>query len=400
MLLFLAHATLGVASTQAPAVPRVGAPMPPRPSWLHVPAPGGARTRYEDLRNSVHGLNLHTVCEEAQCPNIGECWNGGTGTIMVLGDTCTRGCTFCAVNTASTPLPPDESEPMNVAQSIAQWGVDYVVVTSVDRDDLPDGGAGHFRRTVQMMKVLKPQLLVECLVSDFRGTSDAPRPNGQIRRGACAALRARRYPGALQATAAAVRACLQPCPLSGRPELDRDKSGASRMPLFVRRAPGTAGDLTAVEALATSGLDVYAHNVETVERLQPHVRDRRASYRQSLAVLRHAKVAQPGLVTKSSLMLGLGETSSEVRRTMDEMREAQIDILTLGQYLRPTERHLSVVEYVHPAQFDEYRDYGLSIGFDFVAAGPLVRSSYRAGELYLENKLKRAQTQRGASPLP
>lgn len=165
----LVQAALGVTTAGVPVIPRVGAPMPPRPDWLHVPAPGGGHTRYDELRKSVHSLNLHTVCEEAQCPNIGECWNGGTGTIMVLGDTCTRGCTFCAVNTASTPLPPDESEPMNVARSIAQWGVDYVVVTSVDRDDLPDGGAGHFRRTVQMMKVLKPELLVECLVSDFRG---------------------------------------------------------------------------------------------------------------------------------------------------------------------------------------------------------------------------------------
>ncbi|KAJ1619159.1 Lip-syn 2 [Pavlovales sp. CCMP2436] len=291
--------------------------MPPRPNWLHVPAPGGGRTRFEELRKTIHSVDLHTVCEEAQCPNIGECWNGGTGTIMVLGDTCTRGCTFCAVNTASTPAPPDEDEPMNVARAVAQWGVDYVVVTSVDRDDLPDGGADHFRRTVQMMKTIKPELLVECLVSDFRG------------------------------------------------------------------------DLRAVEALATSGLDVYAHNVETVERLQPHVRDRRANYRQSLDVLEHAKVAKPGLITKSSIMLGFGETQEEVRQTMRQMRDSGIDILTLGQYLRPTERHLSVVEYVSPAQFDEYKEYGLSLGFDFIAAGPLVRSSYRAGELYLENKLSK-----------
>jgi lipoic acid synthetase len=162
-----------VGVVQMPLVPRVGAPMPQRPNWLHVPAPGGGNTRFEDLRKSIHSLALHTVCEEAQCPNIGECWNGGTGTIMVLGDTCTRGCTFCAVNTASTPAPPDEDEPMNTAQAVASWGVDYVVVTSVDRDDLPDGGAGHFRRTVQMMKVLKPELLVECLVSDFRGARAA-----------------------------------------------------------------------------------------------------------------------------------------------------------------------------------------------------------------------------------
>jgi lipoic acid synthetase len=317
---------LGLLDTRTPVIPRVGAPMPPRPSWLHVPAPGGANTRFDELRRSIHSLDLHTVCEEAQCPNIGECWNGGTGTIMVLGDTCTRGCTFCAVNTASTPAPPDEDEPMNAARSVAQWGVDYVVITSVDRDDLPDGGAGHFARTVEMMKVLKPDLLIECLVSDFRG------------------------------------------------------------------------DLAAVERLATSGLHVYAHNVETVERLQPHVRDRRANYAQSLAVLGHAKRAQPGLVTKSSLMLGLGESADEVRAAMRQMRDdAGVDILTLGQYLRPTERHLSVVEYVPPAQFDEYKAYGLELGFEYIAAGPLVRSSYRAGEFYLENKLKRERAAAAAA---
>lgn len=159
------------------------------------------------------------------------------------------------------------------------------------------------------------------------------------------------------------------------------------------RAPRrAAGDLAAVGTLATSGLDVYAHNVETVERLQPYVRDRRANYRQSLAVLEHAKVAKPGLITKSSLMLGLGESAEEVRTAMRQMREAGIDILTLGQYLRPTERHLSVVEYVPPVQFEAYKEHGLSLGFDFVAAGPLVRSSYRAGELYLENKLKKARS--------
>lgn len=171
--LVVAHCAPSTRTLQ-PTVPRVGAPMPPRPSWLHVPAPGGDHTRFEALKDSIQSLSLHTVCEEAQCPNIGECWNGGTGTIMVLGDTCTRGCKFCAVNTESIPPPPDEDEPMNVAKAVADWGIDYVVVTSVDRDDLEDGGAGHFARTVAMMKAIKPSLLVECLVSDFRGARPAP----------------------------------------------------------------------------------------------------------------------------------------------------------------------------------------------------------------------------------
>mmetsp|Transcript_14935 Transcript_14935/g.38799 ORF Transcript_14935/g.38799 Transcript_14935/m.38799 type:complete len:325 (-) Transcript_14935:97-1071(-) len=320
MLQCILASMVGVATrTSSPVVPRVGAPMPPRPDWLHVPAPGGGHTRFDDLRKSIHGLDLHTVCEEAQCPNIGECWNGGTGTIMVLGDTCTRGCKFCAVNTESTPPPPDDDEPMNVAKAVAEWGVDYVVVTSVDRDDLPDGGAGHFARTVRMMKAIKPELLVECLVSDFQG------------------------------------------------------------------------DLEGVATLAESGLDVYAHNVETIERLQPYVRDRRANYGQSLRVLEHAKSTRPGLYTKSSLMLGLGETTDEVEAAMRDLRSAGVDILTLGQYLRPTEHHLSVVEYVRPEAFDAYRAYGESIGFEYVASGPLVRSSYRAGELFLESKLRDAK---------
>ena len=301
-----------------PTTPRVGNSMPEggRPSWFHVPAPGGQHTRFEELRSTVRELNLSTVCEEAQCPNVGECWNGGTGTIMLLGDTCTRGCKFCAVKTDLAPPAPDEQEPWNTAEAIKRWGIDYVVLTSVDRDDLPDGGASHFARTVELTKWLKPEMRVECLVSDF------------------------------------------------------------------------AGDLDAVAALATSGLDVFAHNVETVERLQPHVRDRRAGYEQSLAVLEAAKASAEAagrrLYTKTSLMLGLGETKDEVLATMADLRARRVDVLTLGQYLRPTEHHLAVVEYVTPEAFDWYREQGEAMGFRYVAAGPMVRSSYKAGEFFMQ----------------
>ena len=204
-------------------VPRVGGDMPAgkRPNWFHVPAPSSEDgKKFEELRSTLKTLDLNTVCEEAQCPNIGECWNGGTGTIMLLGDTCTRGCKFCAVNTATTPPPPDPFEPFKTAEALAKWGINYVVLTSVDRDDMEDGGAGHFATTVELIKRKTPDMLIECLVSDF------------------------------------------------------------------------AGNKAAVERLALSGLDVYAHNVETVKRLQRYVRDFRAGYEQSIEMLRHAKVAK------------------------------------------------------------------------------------------------------------
>ena len=268
--------------------PKVGAPMPEkRPNWFKVPAPqrttgetDSPPTRYEQISSGLKNLTLSTVCEEAQCPNIGECWNSGTATIMLLGDTCTRGCMFCSVKTSQTPPPPDPFEPFKTAESVVGWGVDYIVMTSVDRDDLEDGGSGHFATTVEILKERKPELLVECLVSDFRG------------------------------------------------------------------------DLSAVGRLATSGLDVYAHNVETVKRLQRHVRDPRAGYEQSLKTLEHAKVANPEVYTKTSVMLGLGETEEEVLECMRELRDVGVDVITFGQYLRPTERHLSVVEYVTPEKFD------------------------------------------------
>ncbi|KAK9156240.1 hypothetical protein Sjap_003720 [Stephania japonica] len=276
-----------------------------KPEWLRQRAPQGAK--FEEVKESLSRLKLNTVCEEAQCPNIGECWNGGgdgiaTATIMLLGDTCTRGCRFCAVKTSRNPAPPDPMEPENTANAIASWGVDYIVLTSVDRDDIPDGGSGHFALTVTTMKKLKPEIMVECLTSDFRG------------------------------------------------------------------------DLNAVTTLAHSGLDVFAHNIETVRRLQRIVRDPRAGYEQSLSVLQHAKVCKEGMITKSSIMLGLGETDEEVKEAMADLRAIDVDILTLGQYLQPTPLHLTVKEYVTPDKFAFWKDYGESIGFRYVASGPLVNS--------------------------
>lgn len=271
----------------------------------------------------MRDLKLATVCEEAQCPNIGECWNGGaegigTATVMLLGDTCTRGCRFCAVKTSQTPAPPDANEPSNTAAAVADWGVGYVVLTSVDRDDLPDGGAAHFAATVQGIKALRPDILVECLVPDFRG------------------------------------------------------------------------DLGAVRLLAASGLDVFAHNVETVEPLQRRVRDPRAGYAQSLDVLRAAKEStSSGLYTKSSIMLGLGETDEQVVDTLLDLRDVGVDIVTFGQYLQPTPHHLPVVEFVTPEKFEYWRRFGEEeVGFRYVASGPLVRSSYRAGEFFVEAMIR------------
>jgi lipoic acid synthetase len=240
---------------------------------------------------------------------------------MLLGDTCTRGCRFCAVNTARTPAPADPEEPTNTARAIAAWDLGYVVLTSVDRDDMPDGGAEHFASTIRQLKALKPGILVEALTPDFRG------------------------------------------------------------------------DLPAVRHLAASGLDVFAHNVETVARLQARVRDPRAGYEQSLAVLRAARETRrpdgSAVVTKTSLMLGLGEQDEEVRQTMRDIKAAGVEILTLGQYLQPTEHHLEVTSYVTPEQFEAWRVFGeQELGFTYVAAGPLVRSSYKAGEFFIEKRVR------------
>lgn len=289
------------------------------PPWLKTKIPAGSN--FSRLKSQLRSLNLHTVCEEARCPNIGECWGGGThgtatATIMLLGDTCTRGCRFCSVKTSRAPPPPDPKEPLNTATAIAAWGLDYVVLTSVDRDDLPDGGSSHFAETVKEIKRQNENILVECLVPDFRG------------------------------------------------------------------------DRNCVQTIADSGLDVYAHNVETVESLTPFVRDRRANYRQTMAVLKMAKEINPDLITKSSIMLGLGETDEQVQQTMSDLRSVGVDCVTLGQYMQPTKRHLKVVEYVTPEKFKHWEDVGTYMGFLYTASGPLVRSSYKAGEYFISTILK------------
>uniref|UniRef100_A0A914GXP2 Lipoyl synthase, mitochondrial n=1 Tax=Globodera rostochiensis TaxID=31243 RepID=A0A914GXP2_GLORO len=273
------------------------------------------------MKKQLRGLKLATVCEEARCPNIGECWGGGpdtpsTATIMLMGDTCTRGCRFCSVKTARRPPPPDPEEPLNTAKAVKSWGVDYIVLTSVDRDDLADGGAAHISATVRCLKEECSHVLVECLVPDFAGVPKS------------------------------------------------------------------------VEAVVQSGLDVFAHNLETVRRLTPFVRDPRAKYDQSLHVLAHAKKANPEVLTKSSLMLGLGEADQEVEEAMRDLRLVGVEALTLGQYMQPTKRHLAVTEWVSPAKFDRWRELGEQLGFVYTASGPLVRSSYRAGEFYLKNVIE------------
>jgi lipoyl synthase len=285
-----------------------------KPDWLRVRPPSGES--YTHLKSLFRSLNLHTVCEEAHCPNVWECWGGGTATIMLMGDTCTRGCRFCAVKSGNPRGALDMEEPQKVASALAEMDLSYVVLTSVDRDDLPDGGAEHFARTVRAIKARRPDMLVEALIPDFQG------------------------------------------------------------------------DLEAVRTVVDAGVDVLDHNVETVERLQSMVRDRRATYRQSLDVLRAAKTMRPRVFTKSSIMLGLGETRQEVLDTMRDLRSAGVDIVTLGQYLRPSAWHLPVQDYVPPEVFDGFRDAGEAMGFAYVAAGPLVRSSYRAGEFFLEKVIR------------
>ena len=283
----------------------------PKPEWLKVRAPSGEN--FLKLKEMMRDRKLATVCEEARCPNIGECWGGGTATIMVMGDTCTRGCRFCNVKTAKFPAALDPDEPKNVAASLKDMSVNYVVLTTVDRDDLPDQGANHFAEIVREVKRVNPKMRIETLGGDFQGQRDL------------------------------------------------------------------------LEILLNSnGIDVFAHNIETVERLTPRVRDRRAGYQQTLNVLRMAKEIIPGIVTKSSIMVGLGETKDEVIQAMRDVRAAGVEIFTLGQYLQPTKKHLEVVEFIPPAQFEEYKKIGMEIGFRYVASGPLVRSSYRAGEFFIK----------------
>ncbi len=281
----------------------------PKPPWLKVKMPGSPR--YQKIKERARELRLSTVCEEARCPNIGECWGGGTATFMVMGDVCTRGCRFCAVDTSRKGRPLDPEEPANVANAIAEMDLDYVVVTSVDRDDLADQGAGHFADCIRAIHGRIPKTMVEVLIPDFRG------------------------------------------------------------------------DVGLLLKVVEAAPEVIAHNVETIERLTPQVRDPRAGYKQSLDILQAIKTIDPDRFTKSSLMVGLGETEAEIEVAMRDLRAVGVDFLTLGQYLQPTEKHLKLVEFIEPQQFVRYETMGLALGFKYVASGPLVRSSYKAGEFFI-----------------
>ena len=297
-----------------------------KPDWLRVRLPAGPQQdEFEGLKARFRDRGLHTVCEEARCPNIFECWGQGTATVMILGETCTRGCRFCSVNTGKPGGLVDADEPENTALSLAEMGLAYVVLTMVDRDDLPDGGAAHVAKTIRRIKHYSPELRVETLVGDFGG--------------------------------------------------ERDDIGT----LVHEGRP-----------------DVFAHNVEVVPRLQRPIRDARCSWERSIETLRAAKELGSA-ITKSSLMVGLGEERGEVLDAMKRLREADVDVLTIGQYLRPTKRHATVERYVEPAEFAAYEQAGLDMGFEFVASGPLVRSSYRAAEAFLSGVLE-ARASDGVAP--
>lgn len=300
-----------------------------KPDWLKVRAPAGEN--YSRIKNMLGDLKLATVCQEAKCPNMGECWSGGTATFMLMGEVCTRGCKFCHVKTGNPKGVLDPLEPEKVGYSISQMNLQYVVITSVDRDDLPDQGSGHFARTIRTIKKLDPDLIVEILTPDFRG------------------------------------------------------------------------DLDLVRQLTDSKPDVFAHNVETVERLQKKVRDPRANYQQSLSVLDAVKKHDPTRYTKTSLMLGLSETDEEIMQTLKDLRAIDCDVVTFGQYLQPTARHLKVEEYITPEKFKEWQKIAEDMGFLYVASGPLVRSSYRAGEFFMkgviEKRRKELETLAGKQPV-
>lgn len=294
-----------------------------KPSWLKVPLPGGEG--YRRLQGLTKRLKLHTVCEEARCPNVGECWSGSqaTMTIMVLGDECTRRCRFCAVRTVEQAAPPDPNEPAHVAEAISQLELGYVVITSVDRDDLPDGGAGHYAACISAIHKTDPKVIVETLIPDYTGDN--------------------------------------------------------------------------LEILMAAQPDVLAHNVEVVHRLQRKIRDPRCSFERSLETLSSARRAMPTVVTKSSLMLGLGETHAEILESMEQLLQADVEILTLGQYLRPSPNHAPVRDFIEPQAFRDLAAIGRSMGFRDVAAGPLVRSSYKAGERVAGELARQRRVERGFS---
>ena len=282
-------------------------PIERKPTWLRVKSQNSSK--YRELKSIVSEKKLHTVCEEAMCPNIQECWSHGTATFMLLGSVCTRACRFCAVDTGNPKGSLDKEEPIKVASSIAHMNLKYAVLTSVNRDDLRDGGAEHFSHTIQAIKEKAPKVIVEALVPDFLGNKQS------------------------------------------------------------------------IEILLSSKLEVFAQNLETVSRLTKRVRDPRAGYDQTLEVLSYAKQHSPSVITKTSLMFGLGETEEEILKTFDDIRRTGVDVLTLGQYMRPTVNHLPVERWYTPEEFEYFKDLALGMGFLEVASGPMVRSSYRAGRI-------------------
>jgi lipoic acid synthetase len=293
---------------------------PRRPEWMKVRAPS-ADSRYFEVRNLIHGQSLHTICEEARCPNISECWGRGTATFQILGDTCTRACRYCYVNSGKPEHPPDPLEPLRLAQTAAQMGLKHVVVTSVDRDDVPDRGAGHYAATIRALKQKLPDASIEVLTPDFLDVEEE----------------------ALHTV------------LGARPE-------------------------------------VFNHNIETVRRLHPRMRGAKASYDKALGLLARAKeIADYPVLTKSGIIVGLGETNEEVVETMRDLREHGVDVLTIGQYLQPSSKHVQIDRWVHPDEFRWFREQGEELGFGSVFSGPLVRSSYRADE-----QRHAAETGRGA----
>lgn len=299
----------------AAAPRRATAGRPPKPPWLRVQAPGG--DNYAHLKQVLRERGLHTVCEEARCPNVGECWSGGTATFMVLGDICTRGCRFCAVSSGNPGGTVDADEPDKLADAVRAMGLDYVVLTMVNRDDLEDEGAAHVADCIRAIKRRAPDVLVEALIGDFNGRLDL------------------------------------------------------------------------VDVVCDAHPEVLAHNIETVESLQGLVRDRRSGFDQSLAVLAHAKKHRLTPFTKSSIMLGIGEEPDEVRAALRALRRQRVDFVTLGQYLQPTTGHLPVRHFVTPEAFDDYRVDAEAMGFAYAASGPLVRSSYRAGEMFIRSLVRR-----------
>lgn len=284
-----------------------------KPDWLRIKL--ATSSKYASVKKLVSKNKLATVCEEAKCPNIDECWSHGTATIMLMGAVCTRACRFCSVDTGNPKGWLDLEEPRKTAESVQIMKLGYVVLTSVDRDDLADGGAEHYAKTIREIKALCPETKVEALTPDFSGSTEA------------------------------------------------------------------------VDVLLASGMDVFAQNVETVERLTHPVRDPRAGYWRTIELLAYAKKANPDVITKTSIMLGLGETEEELLQTMDDLRKANVDVLTLGQYMRPTMNHLAVEKYVPPSDFERYRNIGLEKGFFEVASGPMVRSSYRADRIFKKDNL-------------